>query len=175
MNSSCFTPKFEFPSSYFSWICFGITLSNWWRNLLEFLNVCYYKSFFLTELWYNSTFGRQTTLNLYFDAIFFTRLYLLTLNFVNILAWSFFLSKGIFVICIVCFCSINLWTLARSCIQIHLNTHLNRIVHCQLAKVVVTLYLRLRNEFQPCHAKNQASNWLTCWTISISGKRRQKL
>ena len=105
--------------------------------------------------------------------IFFTRLYLLTLNFVNILAWSFFLSKGIFVICIVCFCSINLWTLARSCIQIHLNTHLNRIVHCQLAKVVVTLYLRLRNEFQPCPAKNQASNWLT--SISISDKRRQQL
>ena len=30
-------------------------------------------------------------------------------------------------------------------------------------KVVVTFYLRLRNEFQPFSAKNYASDWLTCW------------
>ena len=30
-------------------------------------------------------------------------------------------------------------------------------------KVVVTFYLRLRNEFQPFPAKKKASNWLTCW------------
>ena len=29
-------------------------------------------------------------------------------------------------------------------------------------KVVVTFYLRLKNEFQPFPAKNQASDWLTC-------------
>ena len=31
----------------------------------------------------------------------------------------------------------------------------------KLIKVVVTFYLRLRNEFQPFPAKNQAYNWLT--------------
>ena len=30
-----------------------------------------------------------------------------------------------------------------------------------LVKVVVTFYLRSRNEFQPFPAKNQASDWLT--------------
>ena len=30
-------------------------------------------------------------------------------------------------------------------------------------KVVVTFYLRLRNEFQQFSAKNHASDWLTCW------------
>ena len=30
-------------------------------------------------------------------------------------------------------------------------------------KVVVTFYLRLRNEFQPFPTKPQAFNWLTCW------------
>ena len=33
----------------------------------------------------------------------------------------------------------------------------------KLIKVVVTFYLRLRNEFQPFPAKNQASDWLTQW------------
>ena len=28
-------------------------------------------------------------------------------------------------------------------------------------KVVVTFYLKLRNEFQPVFAKNEASDWLT--------------
>ena len=32
---------------------------------------------------------------------------------------------------------------------------------CDSPKVVVTFYLRLRNEFQPFPAKNQASDWLT--------------
>ena len=32
-----------------------------------------------------------------------------------------------------------------------------------LVKVVVTFYLRLRNEFQLFSAKNQASDWLICW------------
>ena len=31
----------------------------------------------------------------------------------------------------------------------------------QVARVVVTFYLRLRNEFQPFPAKNQASDWRT--------------
>ena len=30
-----------------------------------------------------------------------------------------------------------------------------------LVKVVITFYLRSRNEFQPFTAKNQASDWLT--------------
>ena len=32
-----------------------------------------------------------------------------------------------------------------------------------ISKVVVTFYLRLRNELQPFPAKNQASYWLTYW------------
>ena len=32
---------------------------------------------------------------------------------------------------------------------------------CDSPKVVVTFYLRLRNEFEPYAAKNQASDWLT--------------
>ena len=39
------------------------------------------------------------------------------------------------------------------------------ICHDTLAKVLVTFYQRLRNEFKQFPAKNQsqASNWLTCW------------
>ena len=32
-----------------------------------------------------------------------------------------------------------------------------------ITKVVVTFYLRLRNEFHSFPTKNQASNWMTCW------------
>ena len=38
-----------------------------------------------------------------------------------------------------------------------------------LLKVVVTFYLRLRNEFQPFPAKNQASDWLTSAGQPIRG------
>ena len=37
----------------------------------------------------------------------------------------------------------------------------NSLVFYSSTKVVVTFYLRLRNEFQPCFAKNEASDWLT--------------
>ena len=38
------------------------------------------------------------------------------------------------------------------------------------AKVVVTFYLRLKNEFQPFPAKTQASNWLTCLVMVSQSK-----
>ena len=39
-----------------------------------------------------------------------------------------------------------------------------------VTKVVVTFYLKLRNDFQPFSAKNQASNWLTWWGLVFGRK-----
>ena len=39
-----------------------------------------------------------------------------------------------------------------------------------VTKVVVTFYLKLRNDFQPFSAENQASNWLTWWGLVFGRK-----